>query len=165
MPATLPKLLSRSDLAEKLRPLREDGQTLVLCNGVFDLLHVGHTRVLAAARALGDVLVVAINDDESARKRKGPDRPIHSAKERAEVLSSLSCVDWICIFSEISVADTLRTLQPKIHAKGEDYNPEGIPKEEQDVAKELGIRLALVGGPKVNSSSKIATNLELGGGH
>ncbi|HJM39176.1 MAG TPA: adenylyltransferase/cytidyltransferase family protein [Planctomycetota bacterium] len=162
MPDTLPKLLERSTLAEKLLPLREAGKTVVLCNGVFDLLHVGHTRVLAAAAAKGDVLVVAINDDASARMHKGSGRPIHPAIERAEILSALSCVDWICMFSEETVAATLQAIQPNIHAKGEDYDPERIPSDEQLVAEELGIQLALVGGPKVNSSSQIADSLEQG---
>lgn len=155
----LQKVLARDELAGQLRRAREDGRVVVLCNGVFDLLHVGHVRVLRAARELGDLLVVALNDDASAGRHKGPGRPLQPAAERAEILASLACVDYVTLFPEDTAAETLRELQPRIHAKGGDYRPERIPADEQRAAQELGIRLVLAGGDKVGSSSELVRRL------
>ncbi len=155
----LQKIRSRDELAGLLRRAREAGRAVVLCNGVFDLLHVGHVRALRAAQAEGELLVVALNDDASASRRKGPGRPLQPAAERAEILASLGCVDYVTLFSEDTVAETLWALQPQIHAKGGDYDPAEIPDCERRAARELGIRLALVGGPKVGSSSELAERL------
>lgn len=154
-----PKLLERAELAARLREERAAGRRVVLCNGVFDLLHVGHVRVLQAARALGDLLVVALNDDCSAARAKGPGRPLQSAAERAEIVAALGCVDFVTLFPEDTAAATLRALRPQVHAKGEDYEPARIPPEEGAAARECGIALALVGGPKAASSSALARRL------
>jgi len=151
-------LLSRSDLAAELDRQRAAGKRIVLCNGVFDLLHVGHTRLLSAARAQGDLLVVALNDDASASDHK--QRPLQSAHDRAEILAAFSAVDFVCLFSEATVANTLRTLKPHMHAKGEDYRPEDLPAEERAAAEECGIELVLLGGPKVASSSDLSARQE-----
>ncbi len=155
----LPKILARDELAGQLRRAREAGRSVVLCNGVFDLLHVGHVRALRAAAAIGDLLVVALNDDDSTRRHKGPGRPLQPAAERAEILASLACVDFVTLFPEDTVAETLWKLQPRIHAKGEDYRPDRIPEDERRAARELGIELALVGGAKAGSSSELAARL------
>ncbi|TAH36780.1 MAG: D-glycero-beta-D-manno-heptose 1-phosphate adenylyltransferase [Planctomycetota bacterium] len=153
------KVLPREELAARLRAARAAGRSAVLCNGVFDLLHVGHVRALAEARALGDLLVVAVNDDASAARLKGPDRPLVPAAERSEVLAALACVDFVTVYGEDTAAETLRLLQPAVHAKGRDYDAGRIPAEEQRVAAELHIRLALVGDEKRRSSSELARRL------
>jgi len=142
-------------LANKLASLRQSQQVVVMCNGVFDLLHVGHVRVLQASKDLGDVLVVAINSDLSAQHHKGQVRPNQCAEHRAEILSALTCVDFVCVFEELEVTECLNVLQPNIHAKGQDYDPSMIPKAEQEMARQHGIELHLVGGEKANSSSDL----------
>ena len=101
--------------------LRAEGKRVVFTNGHFDLLHVGHTRYLQAARALGDVLVVGINDDASTRRRKGPGRPIVPAEERAELLAALACVDYATVFPGDTAEEAVRRLRPDIYVKGGDY--------------------------------------------
>ncbi len=153
------KILDREELAGRVAAARAAGRRVVLCNGVFDLLHVGHTRLLAAARAAGDLLVVAVNDDASAARLKGPGRPLVPAAERAEVLAALAAVDYVTVYPEDTAAATLRLLAPAIHAKGEDYDPEAIPEEERQAAAAVGARLLLLGGPKAGSSSALAALL------
>ncbi|MEE2903620.1 MAG: adenylyltransferase/cytidyltransferase family protein [Myxococcota bacterium] len=146
------KLSTRAELQEKLTETRE-GKTVVMANGVFDLLHVGHLRYLEAARALGDVLVVAVNSDASTRAYKGPDRPIVTESERAELIGGLECVDHVLIFDEPNVENVLRTLKPNIHAKGTDYTAETIP--ERAVVAEYGGQVAVCGDPKDHSSTEL----------
>jgi rfaE bifunctional protein nucleotidyltransferase chain/domain len=101
---------------------RAEGQKIVFTNGVFDLLHPGHVRYLRAARQLGDVLIVAVNSDRSARAlAKGPDRPINSAHERAEVVGALDCVDATVVFDEATPYETVAALQPDVLVKGADW--------------------------------------------
>jgi len=157
------KVLPRDALAPLLAAARRDGERVVLCNGVFDLLHVGHVRVLQAARDCGDRLVVALNDDASARANKGADRPWVAAADRAEVVAALACVDFVTFFPERDVAATLRLLAPAVHAKGGDYDPARIPAAARQAAAELGIELVLVGGPKRDSSSALAARVRASG--
>ena len=131
--------------------LKAQGVRLVLTNGAFDVLHVGHIRALEDARALGDVLLVAINDDASVRALKGPNRPVVPAAERAEIVAALKCVDFVTIFAASDVGDLLRALKPDVHAKGHDYTVETVP--ERDIALEVGAEIAIVGDPKDHSSS------------
>ncbi len=154
------KVRSREELAALLAEQRAAGRSVVLINGVFDLLHVGHVRALRAARSEGDLLVVALNDDGSTRRAKGSGRPLQPAGERAEILAALACVDFVTVFGEDTVAATLRALRPAVHAKGGDYSPAALPADERAAAEECGIRLALVGGPKVASTSDLAARLE-----
>ena len=116
------KIFSRSQLLAERAGLRAAGKTVVFTNGVFDLLHVGHVRYLAAARALGDALVVAINSDRAVRELKGADRPIVSELERAEVLSSLRQVTCVTIFDEVSPRTLIAELLPDVLVKGGDYH-------------------------------------------
>lgn len=153
------KVLARDALATILHDLRKQGRRITLVNGVFDLLHVGHVRALQEAARLGDVLVVALNDDASTRRLKGPSRPVQTAADRAEILAAFGCVDYVTTFGEESAAATLEALQPAVHAKGADYRPEDIPALERDVARRLGIELALVGGPKLGSSRELRERL------
>ncbi len=106
--------------------LRASGRTIVFTNGVFDLLHVGHLRYLQHARALGDALIVGVNSDRSVRAIKGPDRPITSEAERAEVLEALACVDASVIFDEETPHDLIAALQPDILVKGADWAEDAI---------------------------------------
>lgn len=140
-------------LEERLR-LRREGRRLAFANGHFDLLHVGHARYLAAARATADVLVVAVNGDDSVARLKGPGRPIVPASERAELLAALSVVDYAIVFEGDSPAPLLSRLQPEVHCKGTDYgSPERVP--EYDVVRSYGGTTLLVGDPKDHNTSDL----------
>lgn len=148
---------SRDELARLVAEARAAGRRIVLTNGAFDLLHVGHLRALEGAKALGDLLVVAVNDDASVARLKGPGRPVVPAAERAELLAGLACVDYVILFGEADVRPLLRLLRPEVHAKGRDYREETVP--ERDTALEVGARIAIVGDPKEHSSSRIVERL------
>jgi rfaE bifunctional protein nucleotidyltransferase chain/domain len=117
---------TRSELSQKISELKAEGKKVVTTNGCFDLLHVGHVRFLKAARALGDVLIVGLNTDRSVRKLKGEKRPIQSEDDRAEILSSLGCVDYVCLFDEDTPVEFIKVLKPDFHAKGADYKPSDL---------------------------------------
>ncbi len=131
---------------------------VVLANGVFDLFHVGHARYLEAARALGDVLVVAVNSDRSTRAHKGEGRPVIPEAERAEIVAALECVDWVVVFDDPDVKNMLRTLKPDVHAKGTDYTEESVPERDEVLA--YGGTVAICGDPKDHSSSAILEKLK-----
>ena len=150
-------ILPLDQLREILRPLRDGGKTVALANGLFDVLHVGHLRYLQAAKREADLLVVAINGDGSARRLKGPARPVVPESERAELVAGFSCVDWVTIFADPHVGQVLRALRPNVHCKGTDYTVETVP--EIDVARELGIRIAIVGDPKSHSTRDIISRI------
>jgi rfaE bifunctional protein nucleotidyltransferase chain/domain len=116
-----PKIQDQAELAALLRVHREAGQSIVFTNGCFDLLHMGHVRYLQEARSLGDLLVVGLNSDDSARALKGPNRPLVPQDERAEVLAALACVDYVTIFEEITAVALVETLRPDVYVKGGDY--------------------------------------------
>src|ERR1043166_4038641 len=116
-------VISRADLSALSDKLKAEGKRIVTTNGCFDLLHVGHVRILKAARELGDVLIVGINSDASVRELKGESRPITPENERAEILSSLWFVDFVTVFSEDTPVEFLRQVKPWIHVKGSDYKP------------------------------------------
>jgi rfaE bifunctional protein nucleotidyltransferase chain/domain len=146
----------REALAEHLSGLRTEGRIrrVVLANGCFDLLHVGHVRYLEDARTRGDFLVVALNSDESVRALKGRNRPFQPLAERAEIVAAMRCVDAVTSFAERDLDATLRALKPDVHAKGSDYTAETVPEKAVDA--ELGIEIAICGGPKVRSTSDLA---------
>jgi rfaE bifunctional protein nucleotidyltransferase chain/domain len=123
---------------------RAAGKTVVWTNGVFDLVHAGHVRSLRDAKALGDVLIVGINSDESARKNKGPQRPLVCQEDRAELLSALEMVDYVVIFGEAEPSAALARLQPEIHCKGEEYADGNRPVPERVVVEGYGGRLAFL---------------------
>ena len=125
-------------------------QRIVLANGVFDTLHVGHARYLAGAKAEGDLLVVAVNSDSSVRPLKGPSRPILDEQARALLVAALRSVDYVVIFPEPNVEKLLQELRPDVHAKGTDYTADSVP--ERAMAARLGIRVAIVGDPKDHST-------------
>ncbi|MFQ5520254.1 MAG: adenylyltransferase/cytidyltransferase family protein [Candidatus Methylomirabilia bacterium] len=130
--------------------LRHEGRRLVLANGCFDLLHVGHVRYLQAAKPLGDVLIVALNSDASVRRIKGPGRPVVNQDERAEILAALSPVDYVVIFDDDTVDRLVRHLRPHVHAKGSDYAEETVP--ERRAVLDGGGQVAIVGDPKAHST-------------
>jgi rfaE bifunctional protein nucleotidyltransferase chain/domain len=146
-------ILARDELAPRLAAERARRGSVVLANGAFDLLHVGHVRYLAAARARGGVLVVALNTDESVRAAKGAGRPHVPLAERCELVAALACVDYVTWFGEPTLEATLRLLRPDVHAKGTDYTSENLP--ERAVDRELGIEIAICGDPKEHSSSAL----------
>jgi D-glycero-beta-D-manno-heptose 1-phosphate adenylyltransferase len=148
-------LWEREELAGELARLRERSSPprVVLANGCFDLLHVGHVRYLQDARARGELLVVALNGDESVRELKGPGRPLMPLAERAEIVAALRCVDFVTHFSERTLERTLRLLRPDLHAKGTDYTRENVP--EAAVDRELGIEIAICGDAKLHSTSEL----------
>jgi rfaE bifunctional protein nucleotidyltransferase chain/domain len=153
----LTKLKSLSALSRTIKAQKATGRVIVLANGCFDLFHAGHIRYLRAAKAKGDILVVAINSDRSVRRLKGKGRPILEQKERAEILASFSFVDYVTIFGEPTVSRVLLTLKPDVHVKGSDYTRETVP--EKDTVKEYGGRVAIVGGPKIRNTSEIIKNI------
>jgi rfaE bifunctional protein nucleotidyltransferase chain/domain len=125
-----------------LTQMRAQGQQIVLTNGCFDLLHVGHVRYLQAARQLGDVLVVGVNSDASVRSLKGPSRPINQENDRAEVLAALACVDQALIFTERSADHLIEAIHPDLYVKAGDYSLETLPERETLIR--LGIQAAFV---------------------
>ncbi|MGI8836969.1 MAG: D-glycero-beta-D-manno-heptose 1-phosphate adenylyltransferase [Pyrinomonadaceae bacterium] len=125
------KILSPDELLGVRQALRATGKSLVFTNGVFDLLHVGHVRYLAEARALGDVLLVAINSDRTVRTLKGEGRPLTNESERAELLAALRQVDYVTIFDDISPRSLIRQLRPDVLVKGGDYNLDEIHGREE----------------------------------
>jgi rfaE bifunctional protein nucleotidyltransferase chain/domain len=149
----LKKLHTLDQLKKILQVKRQEGKRIVLANGGFDLIHVGHIRYLKEAKKEGDILLVALNSDSSVRKLKGPGRPILAEDERSEIISSFYFVDYVIIFSEDTVNNILRTLRPDVHAKGSDYTKETVP--ERSTVLEYGGKIAITGGPKVRSASDL----------
>jgi rfaE bifunctional protein nucleotidyltransferase chain/domain len=136
------KVVSAERLPALLARARTDGARVVLTNGCFDLLHVGHVRSLEQARALGDLLVVGVNADATVRALKGPGRPLLPAGERAELLAALAAVDWAAIFEEPTADALIRMVRPHVYAKGGDYAPGTLP--EARTAAEVGADVRLV---------------------
>jgi rfaE bifunctional protein nucleotidyltransferase chain/domain len=146
-----------AEIAEERLEWRRRGLRVVLANGAFDLLHVGHLRYLAGARGHGDRLVVAVNSDRSMATYKGPERPIMPEAERVELLSHLWMVDRICIFDEPTVTVVLETLLPEVHAKGTDYTVETVP--ERDVVKAYGGETVICGDPKDHATTDLISTI------
>lgn len=148
------RVVAAEELLRIARDLRAEGRTVVLANGHFDLLHVGHLRYLRAAAAEGDALVVAINDDDSVARLKGPGRPLVSAAERAELVAALEPVAFATIFAGDSPAPLIERLRPEVHCKGTDYGaPERVP--EYAVVESYGGVTKLVGDPKDHATSDL----------
>lgn len=152
------KLLSRQAARARVEQWRRAGEQVVLANGCFDLLHVGHVRYLHGAKALGGRLVVALNSDESVRKLKGEGRPLMPEQERAEIISALTDVDAVVIFSEADVRTLIRELRPDVQAKGTDYTAESVP--ERDTVIECGGRVEIVGDPKDHSTTEFVSQMK-----
>jgi rfaE bifunctional protein nucleotidyltransferase chain/domain len=147
------KIMDREALHAYVEQWRRAGDRIILANGNFDLLHVGHVRYLRGAKALGGKLVVAINSDDSVRALKGNGRPIMPAEERAEIVAALGVVDAVVIFSELDVRALIHDIRPDIQAKGTDYTVESVP--ERDTVVQYGGRVEIVGDAKDHSTSEI----------
>jgi len=150
-------IVSRDELLRRATGWRAEGKTVALANGLFDLVHVGHLRYLEEAATLADVLVVAINDDASARALKGADRPIVPQHERAELIAGFRCVALVTLFGEATVEPLLRALLPDVHCKGTDYTTETVP--ERETARSLGIRVAITGDPKHHATRDLIAQI------
>lgn len=150
-------VINRATLVEMVAAARRSGSRIVLANGCFDILHAGHVRYLAGARALGDLIIVGVNSDKQVRILKGGARPIMPEAERAEIVASLESVDLVTIFDEPTVEALLLALKPDVHAKGTDYTEETVP--ERDVVRSYGGRVAIVGDPKGHSTSELIGRL------
>jgi len=150
-------ILNREELVARINADRKNGFRVVLANGCFDVLHVGHVRYLAGARELGDVLVVGVNSDEQVARLKGPGRPVLPALDRAEIVAALESVSYVTIFDEPTVEALLLTLKPDVHTKGTDCTEDSVP--ERDVVRSYGGRVAIVGDPKDHSTSAVLARL------
>lgn len=144
-------------MAQVCKDARAAGKTVALCNGAFDLLHVGHLRYLQGAKAIADVLVVAVNDDASVRRAKGAARPVIPEAERLELVLALRVVDHAFLFSTDTVEPILRALVPTFHCKGTDYTEASVP--EAAVSRALGVTTRIVGDPKDHSTSVLTKKL------
>ena len=151
MSETSAKIVSRTGPAAKVAEWRRNGEQIVLANGCFDLLHVGHVRYLRGAKALGGRLVVAMNSDASVRQLKGEGRPLMPADERAEIIAALADVDAVVIFDEPDVRALIHEIRPDIQAKGTDYTRDTVPERDEVLA--YGGRVEIVGDPKDHSTS------------
>ncbi len=145
------KIKTVDELKEIVSRLRSEGKSVVLSNGCFDILHVGHIRYLKGAKEEGDILITALNSDASSAALKGEGRPLMPLSERMEIISSLETVDFVTSFEETDVVNILLTLKPDVHAKGTDYTIDTVP--ERETVKEYGGRIAIVGDNKDHSSS------------
>lgn len=158
-PPTMPFRTARSKIGTleevrlRVEEARAAGRTIALANGCFELLHVGHVRYLAGARAEADVLVVAVNGDASVGRLKGLGRPAVPAEDRAVLVAALRSVDHVLVFEEDDVTRVLLALRPDVHCKGTDYTPESVP--ERDVVVSFGGRLAIVGDPKEHDTHRL----------
>ena len=142
-------ILTLSEVERRVRRLRRARgrrPRVVLANGLFDLMHVGHLRYLQGARRHGDVLLVALNDDASARRLRGPGRPLVPARDRARLVASVRGVEAVLLFGGRTVGRVLRRLRPDVHCKGTDYTPRTVP--ERDIVHAYGGSVRVVGGPK-----------------
>jgi rfaE bifunctional protein nucleotidyltransferase chain/domain len=141
-------------LAERLRA---EGKRVVLANGCFDVLHVGHIRYLRDARKLGDVLFLGLNDDEAVTRLKGPGRPVMPVEERAEILGALRDVDHVVVFTDDTADALVARLRPDVHAKGTDYTTETVP--EAAAVRAAGGRVAIAGDPKSHSTRDVIARI------
>jgi rfaE bifunctional protein nucleotidyltransferase chain/domain len=154
------EVVSQSQLIDAVARERAHGRTIVLANGCFDLLHVGHVRYLQAAAAEGDRLVVAVNDDSSASALKGPGRPVIPAADRAELVAGLRGVDYVVVFGGPTVEPVIRLIRPDVHCKGTDYTVDTVP--ERAVVRACGGRTAIVGDAKEHSTRALVARLTRG---
>ena len=138
------KIITIQQLSARSETLRHHGQKLVLTNGCFDLLHVGHVRYLRAARELGDALGVALNGDDSVRLLKGEGRPLNNEADRAEVLAALSCVDYVTIFQNVRATRVIEIVRPSMYVKGGDYTTATLDAEERMALEKIGTEVRIL---------------------
>lgn len=152
------KILKSDQLAAAVAAMKAAGKTIVFTNGCFDILHAGHVRYLTAARKLGDCLVVGLNSDQSVRGLKGPNRPVNSQEDRAEVLAGLVAVDIVTIFEEQTAEELVRRIKPAVYVKGGDYQEDQLP--EARLAAQYGGRTVLIPAVPGRSSSNIIKKIK-----
>jgi D-glycero-beta-D-manno-heptose 1-phosphate adenylyltransferase len=154
------KVVTVEELAQITKAMRAAGKRLVVTNGCFDLLHLGHVRYLRAARALGDVLAVGLNGDQSVRELKGADRPINNERDRAELLAAIEDVDFVAIFPEVRATRFLETVAPEIYVKGGDYTSDTLNAEERAVMEKSGTEVRFIPFEPGYSTSRIIEQLK-----
>lgn len=147
------KIGTLDEVKARVAEARASGRRVALANGCFDVLHVGHVRYLAAAKAEADVLVVGVNGDASVHRLKGPGRPLQPEADRAVLVAALESVDHVVVFAEDDVGALLLALRPDVHCKGTDYAPDTVP--EREVVASYGGRVAIVGDPKDHDTSRL----------
>jgi rfaE bifunctional protein nucleotidyltransferase chain/domain len=153
------KIVTADEARTIAKKMGEGGRKLVFTNGCFDLLHVGHVRYLAAARALGDALLVAINGDESVRALKGEGRPLNPEADRAEVIAALASVDYVVVFPEVRATALLEKIRPAIYVKGGDYTAESLHAEERSALERLGTEIRIVPFEAGHSTSRLVEKM------
>ncbi|MHB8109970.1 MAG: adenylyltransferase/cytidyltransferase family protein [Syntrophorhabdaceae bacterium] len=149
---------STNELKQIIDAEKAAGKTVVFGNGCFDILHVGHVRYLKGAKELGDILVVAVNDDASVTGLGKRKEIVTPADERAEIISAIDCVDYVILFGDPTAENLLRALKPHIHAKGTDYTEGNVP--EREIVRSYGGRVAIVGDPKDHSTTDIIKTIK-----
>ena len=152
------KYFPPNQLKTILQKARSEKKSISLANGGFDILHAGHIRYLKEAKQLADILVVALNSDRSLRLLKGPTRPVIDEKGRIQLISSLTCVDYVTLFDEKSVDKLLLVLKPDFHCKGSDYTEETVP--ERETVQSYGGKTVIVGGAKIRSTSQVIKSIK-----
>ena len=151
-------IVALDELKKLAQAAHERGETLVLTNGAFDLLHVGHVRYLQGAAEHGQRIITAVNSDSSVRAAKGPKRPMIPDHERAEIVAAMAVVDWVVIFDDKTVEPIIEAVRPHVHAKGTDYTADSVP--EAALVKRLGGRVEIVGDPKDHSTTELCEQLK-----
>lgn len=150
-------ILDREDLVKFVAEARSRGEKIILTNGCFDLIHVGHMRYLAGAKAIGGTVITGINSDEQVRRLKGTGRPFMPENERAEIIASLRSVDAVTVFDEATVEELITAIRPDVHAKGTDYSTETVP--EREIVRRFGGEVVIVGDPKDHSSTDMLASI------
>jgi len=138
------KIITLPELGRRAGEIRQAGKRLILTNGCFDLLHVGHVRYLKEARELGDFLAVAVNGDDSVRALKGLGRPLNSETDRAEILAALEAVNFVTIFSSLRATEVIEAVRPAIYVKGGDYTPESLDLGERTALQQVGAKTVIL---------------------
>ncbi|MDQ6765040.1 MAG: adenylyltransferase/cytidyltransferase family protein [Verrucomicrobiota bacterium] len=156
------KVISVDELARVSEKMRTNCRKLVVTNGCFDLLHIGHVRYLQSARRLGDALAVAVNGDVSVRALKGEGRPLNREKDRAEILAALECVDHVAIFPELRATGLLEQVRPAIYVKGGDYTAETLDPEERAVLVRAGAEIKILPLETGFSTSRLIEQMRCG---
>ncbi|MBI5400305.1 D-glycero-beta-D-manno-heptose-7-phosphate kinase [Candidatus Saganbacteria bacterium] len=151
------KIKLRQELKIIAQQLQAEGKKIIFTNGCFDLLHLGHVRYLREAKKLGDVLIIGVNTDRSVRRLKGPERPYVSELERAEILASLECVDYVTLFSELRPDNLIKIVRPDVHVKGGDYSVDQLP--EKALVETLGGRIVVIPPIKGRSTTNIVDKI------
>lgn len=154
------QLLRRENVADFVKKLHQSGKTVVVTNGCFDILHVGHVRYLQKTKSFADYMIVLLNSDKSVRSIKGPTRPINNEQDRAEVLNALACVDYVVMFDEDSPANLIDKIKPDVYTKGADYTMETLP--EADIMRKNNIKVEFIefvaGKSTTNTINKMKEN-------